>query len=310
MENNRVDDIKIVTQILYKKYCKLYSWLAYNDLYLIITKIKDKYVDILFLSSNMGPNLNRATIKIFADKLFPFLDKIDEKKSLRNIEEEEEKDLVKQKPQIVEKKIVEDLFADTNVPMQEVLNYKSYSIFLDSFDRNKSAWESINPFSFPMGYDFSIENEYEKSDKTADKYGGSVSRTFSNVENIEINKIILPSIDSEGNDISLKYPYIIFSIDEIEKRIKGTNNHLSRSFEQLLCPGKSGDYLYYNDNFLMNFSFIPRIEISKMTFTFKTPTGDVIIFPSEEEKSVRICVGLTIKCLNKSLTTKFFNRPI
>lgn len=309
MENNRVDDIKIVTQILYKKYCKLYSWLSYNDLYLIISKIKDKYIDILFLNSNMGANLSRATIKIFADKLFPFLDKIDEKKCLRNFEEEE-KSL--EKPLIVEKKVADSdiVFGDTNVPMQEVLNYKSYSIFLDSFDRNKSAWESINPFSFPMGYDFSIENEYEKSDKTADKYGGSVSRTFSNVENIEINKIIVPSIDSEGNNISLKYPYIIFSIDEIENRIKGTNNHLNGSFEQLLCPVKNGDYLYYNDNFLLNFSFVPRIELSKMTFTFKTPTGDVIIFPSDEEKSVRICVGLTIKCLNKSLTTKFFNRPI
>ena len=187
-----VDEVKIISLVLYKKYSKVYNWLSYNDLYLIILRIKEKYKNVF-----KNKNIDSVSIKHFDKKLFALLEKIEEKKCLRNYEEtveEERNGNNNNKLELESLEMKEEektFFSETNVPMKEILGFKTYNILVDSFDRNKSAWKEINPFSFPMGYNLSIQNEYEKSDKNADEYGGSVSKTFSNVESIKITKIMI-----------------------------------------------------------------------------------------------------------------------
>jgi hypothetical protein len=308
-----MDEIKIISLVLYKKYSKVYNWLSYNDLHLIVLKIKKKYRNV---STEFNKDLNGGVIKHFDKKLFPLLEKIEENKCLRNYEDnkinKEEKEL--EIIEIESKEKEKTYFTETNVPMKESLGLKSYCLLVDSYDRNKSAWEEINPFSFPMGYKLSIQNEYEKSDKSAEFYGGSVPKTFSNVDSLTITKIILPKYDINDNDISEKYPYIIFIINEIENKMNGTNNNLNSSFDQLVCPSKYGNFLHYNytkEEVDMEYKFMPRIEISKLTFSFKTPTGELINFGKDDDNEyLRIVVGLNIKCLTKSLTTQYINRPV
>jgi hypothetical protein len=307
-----IDNIKIVSQILYSKYNKIFHWLSYADVYRLVTKITEKFKGIIF-ESNLSDRIDVHKIKIIHKKLFPYLEMVDETKTLRKYSETSEisvndnhKNQIKSATNQTEK----SFFGETNVPMIEKLSYKVYTVFVDSYDRNKSLWKELNPFSFPMGYENSMINAHEKMDKSSEKYGGSISKTFSNVEYINIVKIIIPSVDQDGNSLFLKNSYILFKIDEIENKTNGTNKEITLSFGRLCAPlvNENNFIFLFNDNQLSH-TFEPRVEISKLTFHFKYPNGNTILFASDDDANdLRIGIELNIKSLHKSMTTQYLNR--
>ena len=188
---------------------------------------------------------------------------------------------------------------------------KMHNVFVDSYDRNRNKWENINPFQFSMGPS-SVDLLYGNEENT-------VERVFSNVESISITRIVLPSFDVDGNNISEKYPYVLLNIAELGNKTNGTNKHLNNSYGQLMSPVVIGDFLHYyfddSESGYMTETFNPRIEISKLTFNFLDPNGVIINFPSDDSTAengnmfCRIGVEIHIRTLHKSWSTNFINRP-
>ena len=308
---NDIDEIKITSLILYKKYAKLYSWLSYSDLYKLVDRVESKYREIIIPIKKNG--INTQTINFFNNKLFPVLEKIEEVKCLRNYTNESRKEMQETEQQKTnDTNIVSNsnskIHYSNNIPMTEEFSKKTNYIFVDSYDRNKTNWKDINPFSFPMG--FQSPSSFNENENDA----GIISRSFSNVISISITKIILPKFNLENENIIDKYPYIILSIQEIENKTNGTNDELSHSFGQISCPTEIGNFLHYNydenESGQMSYFFNTRIEISRLTFAFKTPSGEIIEFQSDDsDENNRIAINIILKSLYKSFTTEYINRP-
>ena len=198
-----------------------------------------------------------------------------------------------------------------SVPIESI-SYKVHNVFVDSYDRNKNKWENINPFQFSMGPS-SIDLQNNSDENT-------IGRVFSNVESVSITRIVLPTLDSSGNNISELYPYILLNISELGNKTNGTNKHLNNSYGQLMSPILIGDFLHYffddSETGYMTEIFNPRIEISKLTFNFLDPNGVIIEFPSDDDTTengnifCRIGIELHVKTLHKSWSTNFINRPV
>ena len=111
-----------------------------------------------------------------------------------------------------------------------------HNVFVDSYDRNRNKWENINLFQFSMGFfcGFTYGNEEN-----------TVERALSNVESISITRIVLPSFDVDGNNISEKYPYVLLNIAELGNKTNETNKHLNNSYGQLMSPVVIYDFLHY-----------------------------------------------------------------
>lgn len=273
---------QLVSQILFKKYEPLFDWLLFNDLCRLIRVINKKH-DVV---------IKRVDVKNVRDthkRVFPALKTID------NVKNEN-----KQRSDNISISINETIDDISNITsLREELIMKSYSIFVDSFDRNKDKWSKMNPFQFSLGpasVDFFSEQE------------NTLSNSFSNVEQLIINHVVFPLKDSSGNDVSTFYPYILINISEISNKTNGTNKHLNNSFGQLMSPTVRGSYISYDlsDTELYTEKFSPRIEISKLTFTILSPDGNIIEF--EESDNARICIKICIKCLHKRLTNTFLNK--
>lgn len=275
---------QLVSQILFKKYEYLFDWLLFNDLCRLVRVINKKHNVVI---TCVDVKHVRDTHK----RVFPALKTIDRVKNENKKKSEN--------PSISNElnETIDDISNITS--FKEELIMKSYNIFVDSFDRNKDKWSKINPFQFSLGpssVDFFSEQE------------NTLANSFSNVEQITINHVVVPLQDSSGNDVSTLYPYILISISEISNKTNGTNKYLNNSFGQLMSPTIRGSYLSYDlsDTELYTEKFSPRVEISKLTFTILSPDGNIIEF--EESDNARICIKILIKCLHKSLTNTFLNK--
>lgn len=279
---------QLVSQILFKKYEHLFDWLLFNDLCRLVRVINKKH-DVV---------IKRVDVKNVRDthkRVFPALKTID---NVKNENKQRSDNL-----SISINETIDDISNISNISnitsLKEELIMKSYSIFVDSFDRNKDKWSKMNPFQFSLGpasVDFFSEQE------------NTLANSFSNVEQLTINHVVFPLQDSSGNDVSTLYPYLLINISEISNKTNGTNKYLNNSFGQLMSPTVRGSYLSYDlsDTELYTEKFSPRIEISKLTFTILSPDGNVIEF--EESDNARICIKIRIKCLHKRLTNTFLNK--
>jgi len=320
MDNEKKN--KVITQILYKKYSNIFRWLLFNDLYRLIKATNGK------LKVSIGnTDVNAKFVRDIHKRIFPMLEKIDNVKCLRSVsiddtsvgdkngsetnlntilENNNEKSLENNN-----EKDYDFLEKKESVPIESI-SYKVHNVFVDSYDRNKNKWENINPFQFSMGPS-SIDLQNNSDENT-------IGRVFSNVESVSITRIVLPTLDSSGNNISELYPYILLNISELGNKTNGTNKHLNNSYGQLMSPILIGDFLHYffddSETGYMTEIFNPRIEISKLTFNFLDPNGVIIEFPSDDDTTengnifCRIGIELHVKTLHKSWSTNFINRPV
>lgn len=297
---------KVVTQILYKKYSNLFGWLLFNDLYRLI-----KATNVKLKLSIENTDVNAKLVKDIHKRIFPMLEKIDNVKCLRSVTiDDKSENNDGNGPENNKENDYDFLEKKESLPLESI-SYKMHNVFVDSYDRNRNKWENINPFQFSMGPS-SVDLLYGNEENT-------VERVFSNVESISITRIVLPSFDVDGNNISEKYPYVLLNIAELGNKTNGTNKHLNNSYGQLMSPVVIGDFLHYyfddSESGYMTETFSPRIEISKLTFNFLDPNGVIINFPSDDSTAengnmfCRIGVELHIRTLHKSWSTNFINRP-
>lgn len=297
---------KVVTQILYKKYSNLFGWLLFNDLYRLI-----KATNVKLKLSMENTDLNAKLVKDIHKRIFPMLEKIDSVKCLRSVKiDDKSVNGEENGPENNKEDDYDFLEKKESLPIESI-SYKVHNVFVDSYDRNRNKWENINPFQFSMGPS-SVDLLYSNEENT-------VERVFSNVESISITRIVLPSFDLDGSNISEKYPYILLNIAELGNKTNGTNKYLNNSYGQLMSPVMIGDFLHYyfddSESGYMTETFNPRIEISKLTFNFLDPNGVIINFPSDDSTAengnafCRIGIELHIRTLHKSWSTNFMNRP-
>lgn len=290
MESTQKD--KLLSQILYKKYTQHFKWLIYNDLLRIIQAIhvRNKIFN--------DQEIDAPYVRSIHDKVFPLLEQIDADKILKKTQETQN-----EKNKNIKKT---DTFENdkTELALTEKANIefsmKTIHLFIDSYDRNKTKYPTLNPFQFPIGG--------AATDMETNVLTGNVS----NVESVEIVRIVLPYQDADGNNIAEIYPYILLTIDEFGSTTHGTNTYLNNSFAQLTNPVLNGSFLHYTFHELggLKHTFLPRIELIKLTFLFANMKGEALVFPSDEDdEASRITLELKVSSLHKTISSNFINRP-
>ena len=302
MEKNKL----LVTKILYKRYSEIFHWLVFHDLYRLIDIMEQRYQLFYEFKGQTLETLEHSVIVKTHERVFPLLEKIDrakiERLSIQN--SKNNSDSSHENHDTPRDQIMTATKKDKNIFS------KIEHVFIDSKDRNLEKWPLVNPFQCVMGA--GVIN------LTSGTQENTIQKVFSQVEQIIFNKIIIPLFDKEGNNIIEKYPYILFSIPELGTQTNGTNKFLTNSITQLVNPTIRGNFAYYlfdttKENFDLSYIFNPRIEISKLTFHFLDPSGELIEFSTNDDSKThqnhQIAIGMYIKSLQKTMLNNFINRP-
>ena len=292
LDSSSSKKIDLITQILYKKYNNEFPWLSYKDLTLMVVKFCKDPID---LYSNDSIDVN--TVKKYHSKVYPIIEKIQQVKLLRNFEDSENNnnDITP---------IQEEPLLDLDIT--PTLSYKTYTVFIDSKDRNVSYWQYPNPFQFPLGP--STISGVDLSNHS------SINRSFSEIQAVSIKKIIIPN-----NSTITELPYLLLRINELGSNINGTNDVMNNCFGYLSEPTTTtSNHLYYsfNDsidaitNYIqesqMTKIFSPRIELSKITINILNPEGNIIDMTEADDQ---VIIELQIVCLKKDLENNFILKP-
>lgn len=275
-----MNNLELLSQVLFKKYEDQFQWLNYTDLKQIIKKFAK---DPLFETSD----LNIRTVHKVHNKIYPLIEKIQQVKSLRVLDKADEKK---------ETKIhFENELIDSSIKkkINPTIDLKNYFVLVDSKDRNVDQWPSNNPFQFALGA--------TSVDLSTNSMNNSINRSFNDVHSITIKRIILPKVDIE-------LPYILINIQELGSNISVSNNMASNSFGYLTNPTVIENYMYYSfeeyyDSHLTKI-FEPRIELSKITISFLKPNGKIIEF----DKELSIIVEIMVTCLQQKLENTILYR--
>ena len=281
-----MNNLDIVTQILFKKYSDEYDWLNYNDL----NKMIGKFADDPLYEIGVG-NLNVHKVRNIHKQIFPVIQKIEQVKAIRKLDvQNNEKPVIKKE----DPKFYHELTPN--------LNYKTYHVLIDSKDRDIEHWPSNNPFHFSLGP--------SSVNLSSNEQVNSIYRSFADVHSITIKKVIIPYT-------TLDYPYLLLVVNELGPNISGPNTYMNNSFGCLIDPKLMGNYAYYEfkENFEsvvnsgqenhMTKIFSPRIEISRLTFNIQSPGGAVIDFGNDDS----VLIELQITCLRKELDNTLLIRP-
>lgn len=273
-----MNNLDLISQVLFKKYDDQFQWLNYTDLKQIIKKFsKDPLV------SNNDKKINIKTVYKVHNKIYPIIEKIQQVKSLRVLDTDEDNES-ETKSEI---QMQDDLLNSTvKKNINPKIDFKNFYILIDSKDRNKNSWSTNNPFQFDL--------QPSSIDVTANNMNNSINKKFSDIHSITIKQIILPKIDMD-------IPYLLINIQEIGGNINISNNSASNCFGYLTNPKIIGDYMYYSfedyhDSHLTKV-FESRIELSKLTISFLKPNGKLIEF----DNNLSVIVELMLKCLYKKL---------
>jgi hypothetical protein len=167
---------------------------------------------------------------------------------------------------------------------------KEYFIIIDSKDRNMTSFPKVNEFAFHFG----------PSDGETTGY---IDVEFNNVYSIElVEAIVVKTSDTAGaSDNGTNIPYIIVEIDEIGGLYYGTNTPLSKAFAILTNSnlGANGFRYFllpgYNSNNNVIKTFNRNRKISKMTFKFKKPDGELFEFGTTNDEATNTIINLTFK---------------
>ena len=290
----------LCAKVLYQKYSDTYPWLSFKDLRRIIDKFNSDPINDIEKKI-----ISVKTIRVVHSKIFPIIEKIQQVKSFRALDENEENSELEKdqslQPAFETPKSIPDI-----IP---TLTYKNYSVLIDSKDRDKDRWATHNPFQFTLGpsslshYKFRKSSNMETNYIVSSEQSNSIDRKFSDVYAIMIKKVIIPNIEHN-------LPYLLLNISELGANISGTNTTMNNSYGYLTTPSTVGNYQYYDfdDNFdaiaqmgqhsHMTKVFSPRIEISRLTFSITSPNGDLLAFDNEDNS---IIIELQITCLRRDL---------
>lgn len=284
-----MDSSDILTQVIFKKFSNTFTWLTFPDLRKIISKYDDIIPDEDFIDIH--------SVRIITDKVHHLLLKINDLKLQRDFSQTIQTDTFEE---IIPNS---ETFIDKTA-ITPVMSYKTYSVFVDSKDRDKEKWENINPFQFTLGPS-SIETQKINNNN-------SIFRNFSNVHAVTIKQVILPYTEK-------LFPYLLITINELGPNLNSTNNLSNNAFGYLSKPEIINNYAYYiftesydsltqsGQNTHMTKLFSPRIEISRLTFSINEPNGDTLYFDNNEDES--IAIELQITCLRKELDNSIIMRP-
>lgn len=313
MESERTEnEIQLlVTKILYKRYTETFHWLIFHDLYRLIDIMEQRYKTIEKFGRQNLHTIDVTIIEKTHDRVFPLLESIDRAKierlsSSRNNKLETTNAVNASEQMFSPSKVFNSEEKKNDKHIFSKVDY----IFIDSRDRNLEKWPLVNPFQTVMGVG-TINLDNGKQENT-------IQKVFSQVEQIIFNKIIIPLNDSQGENIIEKYPYILFSVPELGTQTNGTNKYLTNSITQLVNPTIRGNFASFifdttKENFDLSYIFNPRIELSKLTFHFLTPSGDLIEFSTDPDSQThqnhQIAIGMYIKSIQKTMVNNFINRP-
>ena len=281
-----MNNLDLITQILFKKYGDEYEWLTYNDL----NKMISKFADDPLYEMDIG-TVTVAKVRNIHKQIFPVIQRIKQVKALRSLDFEREKKPIMKKE---EPKFYHELTPN--------LNYKTYHVLVDSKDRDIDHWPSNNPFHFTLGP--------SSVNLSSQEQANSIYRSFADVHSITIKKVIIPYT-------VLSHPYLLLVINELGSNISGTNSYMNNSFGCLIDPKIIGNYAYYEfkENFEsvvnsgqenhMTKIFSPRIEVSRLTFNIQSPGGAILDFGNDDS----VLIELQITCLRKELDNTLLLRP-
>jgi len=273
-----MSNLELLSQILFKKYEDQFKWLNYTDLKQIIKKFAK---DPLFEDSKLD---TKRVCKVH-NKIYPLIEKIQQVKSMRNLDNKSEDEL----DETLENKIPlqnEIIDPSNRSKINTAIDFKNYYILIDSKDRNKNYWQSNNPFQFDL--------QPSSIDMSSSTMNNSINRKFNDIHSITIKQVILPKIDTQ-------IPYILVNIQEIGSNINISNNVAANCFGYLTNPKIVDSYMYYSfeeyyDSHLTKI-FESRIELSKLTISFLKPDGKLIEFDND----LSVIIELMVTCLQKKL---------
>lgn len=278
-----MSNLELLSQVLFKKYEDQFQWLNYSDLKQIIKKFAK---DPLFENSKLDI---KKVCKVH-NKIYPLIEKIQQVKSLRNLdekndEENEEESNIELKNEVIHSSIRKQI--------NPKIDFKNYYVLIDSKDRNKDYWPANNPFQFDL--------QPSSIDMSSSNMNNSINRKFNDIHSITIKQIILPKID-------ITIPYILVNIQEIGSNINISNDMASNCFGYLTNPKIVDSYMYYSfeeyyDSHLTKI-FEPRIELSKLTISFLKPDGKLIEFDND----LSVIIELMVTCLQKKLENTILHR--
>lgn len=282
-----MNNLDLCSQILFKKYGDDFPWLNYVDLNQIVIKFaKDPIFNIEY------GELNVNKVQQIHQKIFPIIEKIQQVKCLRALDDTSEK----------QTHIVHEPPPNGFEELTPTLSYKTYYVLVDSKDRDIEHWPSNNPFHFTLGPSSVNLSSTEQSN--------AIYRSFSDVHSITVKRVLIPYTEQ-------MYPYLLLVINELGPNINGTNGAMNNAFGHLTNPTIVGDYAHYlfDENFEsiiqmgqqshMTKIFSPRIELSRITFSIQSPSGETVEFDSEKS----VIIELQITCLRKELDNTLLIRP-
>lgn len=278
-----MNNLELLSQVLFKKYEDQFQWLNYTDLKQIIKKFAK---DPLFENSKLDI---KKVCKVH-NKIYPLIEKIQQVKSLRNLdethdEENEEESNIELQNEVIHSSIRKQI--------NPKIDFKNHYVLIDSKDRNKDYWPANNPFQFDL--------QPSSIDMSSSSMNNSINRKFNDIHSITIKQIILPKIDST-------IPYILVNIQEIGSNINISNDMASNCFGYLTNPKIVDSYMYYSfeeyyDSHLTKI-FEQRIELSKLTISFLKPDGKLIEFDND----LSVIIELMVTCLQKKLENTILHR--
>jgi len=278
-----MSNLELLSQVLFKKYEDQFQWLNYTDLKQIIKKFAK---DPLFENSKLDI---KKVCKVH-NKIYPLIEKIQQVKSLRNLDESRDEENEEESNIELQNEVIHSSIRKQINPK---MDFKNYYVLIDSKDRNKDYWPANNPFQFDL--------QPSSIDMSSSSMNNSINRKFNDIHSITIKQIILPKIDSP-------IPYILVNIQEIGSNINISNDMASNCFGYLTNPKIVDSYMYYSfeeyyDSHLTKI-FEPRIELSKLTISFLKPDGKLIEFDND----LSVIIELMVTCLQKKLENTILHR--
>jgi len=278
-----MSNLELLSQVLFKKYEDQFEWLNYTDLKQIIKKFAK---DPLFENSKLDI---KKVCKVH-NKIYPLIEKIQQVKSLRNLDESRDEENEEESNIELQNEVIHSSIRKQINPK---MDFKNYYVLIDSKDRNKDYWPANNPFQFDL--------QPSSIDMSSSNMNNSINRKFNDIHSITIKQIILPKIDST-------IPYILVNIQEIGSNINISNDMASNCFGYLTNPKIVDSYMYYSfeeyyDSHLTKI-FEPRIELSKLTISFLKPDGKLIEFDND----LSVIIELMVTCLQKKLENTILHR--
>ncbi len=278
-----MSNLELLSQVLFKKYEDQFQWLNYTDLKQIIKKFAK---DPLFENSKLDI---KKVCKVH-NKIYPLIEKIQQVKSLRNLDESRDEENEEESNIELQNEVIHSSIRKQINPK---MDFKNYYVLIDSKDRNKDYWPANNPFQFDL--------QPSSIDMSSSSMNNSINRKFNDIHSITIKQIILPKIDSP-------IPYILVNIQEIGSNINISNDMASNCFGYLTNPKIVDSYMYYSfeeyyDSHLTKI-FEQRIELSKLTISFLKPDGKLIEFDND----LSVIIELMVTCLQKKLENTILHR--